>query len=328
MSTELNNEASVENHNSDDDDLDLFSQNLYGKEPVKEDVEDSPAEDANLETEADDDLAPVEDEDTEDKEDTPAPKKKNSFQERIDELTKERRHEERLRKEEQEKREALERRLEELEKKTNPEPQVTKPKVDDGPRPDDVNEDGTAKYDLGEFDPLYIRDITRHTMKVEQEEYRAQVAREQAETKAREAAQAAQDAWKAKLEPAQERYPDFTEKGEALLEAFSGLDENYGDYLASTIMDMDFGPDVLYYLSNNPDEAKRIVNLGATRATLALGRIESKFALAEDEKQKARPIVSNAPVPPPTNKGSAVSAPVVEDDTDDLDAFEKKLYRK
>jgi hypothetical protein len=93
-------------------------------------------------------------------------------------------------------------------------------------------------------------------------------------------------------------------------------------------MSMDKGPDVLYYLSNHPDEAATIVNSGAQKATLALGRIEAKFMLrlmpknsCEAEGQQSPASASRAARG--TGGGLHLTAP----DTDDLDAF-SQFFKK
>jgi signal recognition particle GTPase len=198
-----------------------------------------------------------------------------------------------------------------------------------GPAPDDKLEDGTEKYPLGEFDPNFIRDLTKHTLKQERESQKAEEEKASQQKQYETEREALQESWTEKLGPAQERYPDFHEKGEQLFGTFSGINQAYGEYLTATLMSMDFGPDVLYYLANNLDEADKIVASGPTRATIALGRLESKFADAEAEKQKARPKVSKAPVPPSTHlRGTNAVMPDVPDDTDDLDAFSQKLFKK
>ena len=74
-------------------------------------------------------------------------------------------------------------------------------------------------------------------------------------------------------------------------------------------------------------EAKRIVDLGPTKAALALGRIEARFANAANPK--AAPKVSKAPTPPARlNRGSAQAMPDVPGDTDDLDAFSRQFFKK
>ena len=324
------------------DDLDAFSDELFGQsESASEQAspdEDEDAEqddsDANDDSSGEDDTpAPDEDEDTsdeeaededdsEEEEPEPEPKpKKSRFQERIDELTSKAREAER-------ERDALLARLEKLEQNDKPTPAQQVEAQDTGPNPEDKNEDGTDKYPLGEFDPTYIRDLTRHTLQQEREAAKAEEAKAAAQKEAQAAKTALEQSWQEKLGPAQERYPDFREKGEELISSFDGIDQNYGEYLTATIMSMDYGTDVLYYLASNPDEAKKIVSSGAAKATIALGRLEAKFADADEEKQKARPKVSKAPAPPSrVNKGSAVVKPDVPDDTDDLDAFANKLFK-
>jgi hypothetical protein len=322
--------------------LDDFATEFFGQKAEQpeqasseESEEDAPLEDdANTEdtTTEDDALAENEDENREDAgegDDEPEAKpKKNRFQERIDELTAGRREAERKLQEAMERLTALENKAEPQTTKTNTPSQ--KGVTQDGtPSPNDQNEDGTDKYPLGEFDPKFAADVVRHTLQVERDIMNEQL-RQEAEQKAMDEQQAAlQSSWNDKLNPAKERYPDFTKKGELLTETFENIDQAYATYLTSTLMSMDYGPDVLYYLANNLDEAQKIVQSGPTKATITLGRLESKFADADDTKQKARPKVSNAPNPPAhQNKGSATARASIAPDTDDLDAFTKEFYKR
>lgn len=315
----------------DTDDLDVFSSEFFGQKKEQpeaatpEDDEDDPVDESdaleqNNDTQDGEDTSDPEDEPEDEPEPEKPAKPKSRFQERIDELTSKAREAER-------ERDAVIARLEKLEQNGKPEPA---PKVEEkaGPAPDDVNEDGTDKYPLGEFDPNYIRDLTRHTLETERQAIKDQEKQAEAQRELDTQKAALQADWQEKLGPAQERYPDFIEKGESLISVFDGIDQAYGEYLTSTLMSLEFGPDVLYYLANNVDEATKIVNSGPTKATIALGRLEAKFLAADEEKQKARPKVSQAPVPPPRNKGSAVAVVEVPDDTDDLDAFAAKLFKK
>ena len=324
------------------DDLDAFNDLLHGRaKPVESTPE--PASSEEVEDQSDDkdnallnDATHSEDEDTLANEDDsdktkatdkdPEPKPKSRFQERIDELTGKAREAERR---EQELARRLEEAIQKLEAQnvTKPEPKPAKVEST-GPTPEDTNEDGSEKYPLGEFDPRYIRDLTRFTINEEREAIKAAEAEEETLREMESQREALNQNWVEKLGPAQERYPDFQEKGQNLVQTFENIDQAYGEYLSSTLMSMDYGPDVLYYLANNIDEATKIVNMGATKATIALGRLESKFADADVEKQAKRPKVSNAPIPPPTNKGSAAVNVGVPDDTDDLDAFAAKFFAK
>lgn len=333
------NSTPVDQSEEVDVNLDDFAEEFFNPNKVKsedatetENTEDNSAE-VSGETETDtnndeenDALEPEESEEVEEEEgeEKPEPKKKNRFQERINELTSKARE--------------AERKAQELEQKVNEllagkEKELSKPQEKaetvEGPQPTDLNEDGSEKYPLGEFDPRYIRDLTKFTLA---EERKKILAEEQARAEQEKIAQKQaelQTEWNGRLEVAQERYPDLTEKAENLVSALDGLDPDYGDYLATTIMTMEYGPDVLYYLASNPDEAKAIAASGAQKATVLLGRLEAKFAIAEEEKKKARPKTSKAPEPPThLNKGGAPAAPQVPDDTDDLDAFEAKFFAK
>ncbi len=302
----------------DTDDLDAFDDLLHGRSKPVEAAEGQASPDAveevNEEVDALEPNDDTHDEDAEDDEQEPEVKedpkpKLTRSQKRINQLL--------------EKNRLLEERVAAVEKSANPpEPKTVEAKT--APSPEDRNEDGTDKYPLGEMDPSFIRDLTRFTLAEEREAFKADLAKEAEEAKASAAKAELVNAWTEQLVPAQERYPDFLEKGQELLDTFQDIDARYGEYLEATIMSMENGTDVLYYLASNPEEADQIIKSGPTKATIALGRISTRFD-KEETQPKIRP--SKAPVPPPTNRGTSVSRSV-PDDTDDLDAFAKKLFKK
>lgn len=303
---------------ADEDSDDGDNEEVETSEEDEDTTDDEDSED-------DDSLAPEDDDDDEEEEEeTPKPKKKNRFQERIDELTRAAREAER-------ERDAVLERLSKLEQNKEPEPK-TEPAPEEttsGPSPDDKTDDGEDKYPLGEFDPNYIRDLTRFTIQQEREAAKQQEEQERRQRTEQEARSALEEEWNGKLDSARERYPDLDEKGQELAPAFEGIDPAYGEYLGATLMSLDHGPDVLYYLANHPEEAKAIVASGPQKATLALGRLEARFSAdTEGTTTTARPKVTKAPAPPPRNKGSAVAKGRVAPDTDDLDAFEKTFFKK
>lgn len=322
-----------------DVDLDTFATDFFGRkeEAVESSQEDVPSDDvedteqksdALEEAHTEDDTLADEDEDQEEGEvDTNPKPKRNRFQERIDEAVGKQRETERK----------LQAALAELAAakgtdkvpESTPTPKAQLPLSPDFPDPLDKNEDGTDKYPLGEFDPLYLRDIAVQAYRQEreaEEKTRAQQA-EEAKIEAEKAELATN--WNEKLGPAKERYPDFDEKGSQLEDTFANIDQGYGEYLAATLMAMDYGPDVLYYLSNNLDEAAKIVNSGPTKAVIALGRLEARFAVEEEEKETPQPRVSKAPPPPGVqNKGTSVSRGAVKGDEDDLDSFANSFFKR
>jgi len=314
------------------DDLDAFSADFFGQTLAPESTTQTKVEEQAEQDDTDtsqpeaksqqqqEEPDPNDDPEAEYKE---APPKKKTVQDRIDELVRQR---EDVKREADAKLEQLRKEFEEKLAGLQPKP-AQAAKTNTEPQPDDVREDGTEKYPLGEFDPQYIRDLTRYTLETERVQMAAKAAEEQRIQEANRSRQELQTSWNSKLESAKTEYPDLQEKIGPMLNGFSNLPPNYAGYLSTVIMSMDKGPDVLYYLSNHPEEATQIVNSGAQKATLALGRIEAKFLEADAQKTLAKPKVTKAPPPPPVRaRGTNGAFISVAPDTDDLDAFEAEFF--
>lgn len=319
---EVTHDTQIENN----DDLDTFSTDFFGEKKVDEpaakpEVEQEVLDDTDVE---DTEAQKTDDEDvTEDTVLEEEPPKKKTVQDRINEVVKQR---EEYKREADAKIAELERKFEDFQKAR--EPAKIEQKVDE-PQPDSLNEDGSAKYTLGEFDPNYIKDLTRFTLNTERAQAAIEDEKQRQAKVVNDQQVALHQSWTEKVNSSQEKYPDFNEKGQTLLDGFNNLDPNYAQYLSTVLMSMEYGPDVLYYLSNNKDEAVKIVNSGAQNATLALGRIEAKFIDVEAQKLLAKPKVSKAPPPPSVqSRGTGGGATSVPADTDDLDAFTKEFFRK
>jgi hypothetical protein len=318
------------------DNLDDFAAELFGEtkqtsgsaKPEEAEVEVEDTDDAlpeevdtqSEETEDDDTLAP-DDEDDETKK-AEKPEKKNRLQERINELTAARREAER-------KYEKLLAKLEENTKPKTVDPvkeQATNTQEQAGPSASDKNEDGTDKYPLGEFDPKFVKDTVQHMLNEQARIQKEEAAKQAKVSEEDQYRSTLQNSWNEKLDDVKERYPDFEDKGQEMLAVFEGIDQAYGQYLTDTLMEMDAGPEVFYYLANNLDKAEEIVNAGPRKATIALAKIEAQ--LVGTPTKTAAVKTTNAPPPPPQVKGSAVSKASVSVDTDDLDAFSKMLFKK
>lgn len=304
------------NIEAETDDLDAFEQEFFGTAKPEE----KPAEVGKEEEVSGEDAPKLEDDDSktpdeaseDDKSDDEKreEKPKNRAQERITELA--RRNKELA---------------EELEKFKAATPKVEEKVVTAvvRPTPDDKDADGNEKYPLGEFDPQFILDLADYAVETKTAAKEAEATEKAKEQQALAAREELDTKWANQLETVPEKYEDYFEKTAELESAFRDLDPAYGEYLATTIMGMDAGVDVLYYLSENIDEAVKITQLGPVGATIALGKIEARFDKTE-EKTKA-PRLSKAPEPAPTNKGTAATSSV-RPDTDDLDAFEKQFFKK
>jgi hypothetical protein len=317
----------------DMDDLDKFEDAFFERE-VEDEVEDHENEDDTLEDSEDEDADDQEEdepedededleEDEEEEEEKPQPKAKGkkSFKERIDEITREKYE---LRRELQEMRQKLESRSTEEVKTEEKAPARS---ADEAPNPDAKDKDGKPLYELGEFDPKFIRDLTKFS--VTQELKQAEEIRQQAERQAQERQYQAELAtsWNEKLDKAEEDYPDIRDDIRDLVDVFQDVDQNYGDYLAAALMGLDNGPEVMRYLSQNIGEARRIVSSGPAAATIAIGRLDARLdRTTREEKRNKR--VSTAAEPPEKRTRGQGGKFAVSGDTDDLDAFEREFFKK
>ena len=79
------------------------------------------------------------------------------------------------------------------------------------------------------------------------------------------------------------------------------------DPMAATIRESDVGPEIIYYLGQNPAEAKRISQLSPLSQAKELGKLEDKLASNPPAKR-----TSSAPAPIKPLAGKASSAPTFD----------------
>lgn len=316
--------------------LEEFENQFFGRTPPAE-KEEAPEEEVN--ENEDNSLAPDEDEDEgaeeegdededsdeEEIEEVPQLKqpKRNKTQERIEKLVADARQAER-------ERDALRIEIERLRSESEakqPKP-VDKPREevvsDSAPRPDAKGEDGELIYELGEFDPKFIADLTRHTIEKEMKAAQEKANKDAAEQAVLKQQQELTTAWNDKVTEYEKESPTIRKDILNLTETFANVEPSYGEFLASTIMGLDAGPAVMHYLSQNIDEAQKIVASGPVAATLALGRLEA--SLTVKEKRNKTPRVSKAAEPPAEQARGRHGRFSVAPDTDDLDAFERAFF--
>jgi hypothetical protein len=336
------NEDNSDNTVDITDNLDEFENVFFDRKPEEVEVEDTDEdeEDADLGEDETDPPAPDddedaseedEDEDEPEEEEKPEPKgKKNrqSAQERINELTAKARAGER-------REQALLKRLEEIEAAVKKEVKQEEPKSirellsADAPNPDAKDDKGEPLYELGEFDPKFIRDLTKFTIAQETKLAKEEAAKEAQEEALRASRDAIQAQWADKLEKAEVELPDIREKITDLVDVFQELEPAYGEYIASAIMASEFGPEIMYYFSQNIGEAQDIVASGPSAATRALGRLEAKFEKPTKQEEKRNITkVSKAVEPPEGRTRGNQGKFAVNPDTDDLDAFEREYFKR
>jgi hypothetical protein len=320
------------------DNLEDFSNDFFEtkeKAPeVQEDTDDDTVatdDDTDASAQTEDEAAPDEEADTtdddsdedEEPEEKPKGKQKKSAQARINEITKRAYEAERQNA-------ALIQRLEALEtrERSNSRQEPIQEQLPQGaPQPDAVNEKGELLYPLGEFDSNYITALTKYSIEQEKINMRQEMIREAEAQRLAEAQHELQTSWAERLDETEAEIPEIREHIGELVDTFAQIPPQYGEYLATTIMQCENGPQIMEYLSQNIDEAQQIVASGPMAATLAIGKLEAK--LSKPTAKSNNKVVSKAPRPPEqVNKGRKGGTVSIREDTDDLASFERLFYNK
>jgi hypothetical protein len=172
-------------------------------------------------------------------------------------------------------REALEARLREMEAKVNP-PKSDEP--DPKPNPTQFNDALEYAEALAEWTTdrkMRERDQAELARKVEEEQSRMR--------------QKFQD----RLDVAKQDMPDYEEM-------IASSDVSVSQPVTDAIIESDVGPQLLYYLAENPEFARELGEKSITSQLRAIGRLEAKFEKSESPKPSVKEPVakkSNAPAP-------------------------------
>lgn len=248
-----------------------------------------------------------------DEEDVPKPKKSMTPSERIRDLNKRLRQSERLR---QADKDHFELRLSAIEKGglQNGNSAVNSDAIGEAPSPLD-----TEKYPLGHLDDRYIEDKLEWLAAKKAAEQADAVLQRQQETERSQQVQQAQTRLLEKVDEVATRgmelYDDFQE---VVVEAGMRGDWPLDQTTFEAAHEADNGAQILYELSQDPVEAKRIANLSP------LGQL--KFVQARDAEitAKSKPRrIPGAGEPPQTQPRGANSKTQIRPDTDNLDEFAK-----
>lgn len=212
---------------------------------------------------------------------------------RFSEITKQREAAREEARKEREAREALEARLKELESKVNPAPA---PQVDEDAEPqpsqfEDAFEYAKSLADWSAKKALKERD--------KQEAERKRLAEEAEKHKS----------WADKVNKAKSQLPDFDEM-------VASSDVAVSNEVRDAILESDVGPQVLYYLAENPEFAASLANMSSLKALREIGKLEAKLEKSESRQEvKTVAAKSNAPEPiSPLRATSAVADVAVSSD--------------
>lgn len=110
-----------------------------------------------------------------------------------------------------------------------------------------------------------------------------------------------------RLEVAKEEMPDFDEM-------VASSDVSVSQPVTDAIVDSEVGPQILYYLAENPEFARSLNEKSITAQLRAIGKLEAKFEKTEP-KSKTAPVIkkSSAPAPISPLRGGGAAADTVLD---------------
>lgn len=226
---------------------------------------------------------------------------KSSVQERINELTREKKELEEFAESEYEARQQAQRRIAELESQVG----SVKPTVSEDLRPD------RSKYKAEEADK-YENELLAWNRRTAIREFQDQENRRRAD-----------EALKERTERARAEIEDF----DAVIQSASRRQNDVPPHVVAAIVESDVGPHLAYHLAKNPTEAQRIFALTPARALLALGKIESSISVtpkAADANGTTPTITPVTKLPTPTPSLTSGAADV----TPDFAKMEFKDYKR
>lgn len=157
----------------------------------------------------------------------------------------------------------------------------------------------------------------------------AEQQREQQQARTEAFQQQLADNWSARLELAKAELTDFDE-------VVGKSDIDMPNHLYVAIVESDMGPQLAYYLAQNPSEARLLKGMSQTSALRMLGKLEEQLANVS-EKPKEQPAtgaekkpekqVEKSKAPPPIEPLTGASGPV-EKPTEQMTYAEYKAHRQ
>lgn len=116
-----------------------------------------------------------------------------------------------------------------------------------------------------------------------------------------------------------EKYEDYIEKAH--------YNPHMTEAMAQAIMESDVGPDVAYWLANNPQDSARIARLSPVQQIRELGKIEAKMESSAPPPAPKQPSTAPEPITPVGGKAGP-SATDEPSDRDEIGAWIKKRQKQ
>ena len=193
---------------------------------------------------------------------------------RFSEITKQREAAREEARREREQRESLEARLKELESRVNPPAQAEADELGQEPKPEQFSD----MYEYAKALAEYTAD--KKLMERDNQEKARKAAAEQ---------EARFKTWADRVNAAKTNLPDFDDMVQS-------SDVRVSDPVRDAIIESENGPQILYYLAENSEFAKKLADMSVVSAVREIGKIEARF-IKEATEVKPVAVKSNAPAP-------------------------------
>lgn len=249
--------------------------------------------------------------------------KKNSVQERIDELTRKAKEADEFAEDTYGQLTSSQRRIKELEAQlqvNNPPPKVEKKPE---PKPTDViykKADGTVDQDK------FLTDWGKWNRDTAIEEFEAKRSEELQKAETKRLFDEAEARRASSIAAAQKEYPDFDEK---ILEASKSVEMNRtpapNKNVEALLYESEFAGHILYYLTQHPEKVTEWNKMRPVNIALAIGRLETTFTKpVEANPSTDKPLKPNLPEPTPSLGAGGGAIPVDISGPMDFRAYKQK----
>lgn len=165
--------------------------------------------------------------------------------------------------------------------------------------------------------------VKQETLRVAREE----LQKAESEREKKSEAEVFAETWGEKEAALKEKATDYDEVTATAMET---LQANPGPATAAVAHALQFsetGPELLYYLGQNPKEAQRLSQMHPTQAVIALGRIEARLA-GDNAGGDQKPPMTRAPKPPnPVRKAGPVDNGELRDDLP-MSEWQRRFLKK
>src|SRR5256885_6266475 len=168
-----------------------------------------------------------------------------------------------------------------------PEPAAEKPKA----KPNAADFPTTEAY-------LDARDewVREETLRAARAEFDKKLQENETKREQRSEEELLADEWHERETAVTAEHSDYGDVTAAAIEALQTAKGPAQTAIAHAVQYSEKGPELLYYLGQNPEEVSRLAAMHPTQAVLALGQLETRFATQKSGEET--PPTTKAPKPP------------------------------